>query len=53
METATEVEEITNRIYLALQGLDLSERTYQPGENQINLVVIVGGKKILIKVKGK
>ena len=53
METSTAVEEITNRVYLALQGLDLSERTYQPGENQINLVAVVGDKKVLIKVKGK
>ena len=53
MEKSTQVEDITTRIITELQDLGISPKKYHETKDQINLSVLVDGKKIVIIVKTK
>ena len=51
MEKSTQVEDIATRIATALQDLTIFPKMYHPTEDQINLGLIVDGKKVTIEIK--
>jgi len=51
MEKSTQVEDIATRIATALQDLTIFPKMYHPTEDQINLGLIIDGKKVTIEIK--
>lgn len=51
MEKSIEIENIADRITSALQDLTIFPKMYHPTEDQINLGLIVDGKKVIIEIK--
>jgi len=51
MEKSNEIEVIANRITSALQDLTIFPKMYHPTEDQINLGLIVDGKRVIIEIK--
>ena len=51
MEKSKEIEAIADKITSALQDLTIFPKMYHPTEDQINLGLIVDGKKVIIEIK--
>ena len=51
MEKSTQVEDVAARIATALQDLTIFPKMYHPTEDQINLGLVVDGKKVIIEIK--
>ena len=51
MEKSIEVESITFMILEGLKELSVTPKMYHPTKDQINLGVVVDGKKVIIEIK--
>ena len=51
MEKSIEIESVADRITLALQDLKVFPKMYHPTEDQINLGILVDGKRVIIEIK--
>jgi hypothetical protein len=51
MEKSNEIEAVADRITSALQDLTIFPKMYHPTEDQINLGLIVDGKRVIIEIK--
>ena len=51
MEISTQVESIADSISLALKDLTVFPKMYHPTEDQINLGIIIDGKRVIIEIK--
>lgn len=51
MEKSIEIETVADRITSVLQDLTIFPKMYHPTEDQINLGLVVDGKRVIIEIK--